>query len=281
MQEYYFLFALGIIWTLVATIQDLKKREIANWLNFSLIAFALSYRAFYSVMTKNFNFFLLGLISFILFFILAYAFYYAKVFAGGDAKLLMGYGVLLPIENFKTLLPFALTFIFALFLIGAAYSLIYSVGIVIKNKKQFKKEFSQEMKKNKSLLFFSLFFFIAILIASIFYKTVLVLLLISPIPVIYIYTKALDKCMLKLIPANKLTEGDWLENDVFINKKITIKKTVHGLSLEDIKILKKYKRSVLIKEGIPFTPSFLITLLIMVFFFLTAKLSLLDLLSLF
>jgi hypothetical protein len=32
---------------------DLKKREVPNWLNFSLVVFALAYRAFYSVINND------------------------------------------------------------------------------------------------------------------------------------------------------------------------------------------------------------------------------------
>jgi len=77
----------------------------------------------------------------------------------------------------------------------------------------------------------------------------------------------------KISPPSKLTEGDWIEQNVKIGKT-TIKKSVHGLSLKEIKLLKKYKKSILIKEGIPFTPAFLITLMIMALFFLTSKLPL-------
>ena len=80
MKEYYFLFGLFFVWTLFASIQDLKKREVANWLNFSLIAFALVYRLFYSVAVKDYSFFVYGLLGFAVFFILAYAFYYLGVF---------------------------------------------------------------------------------------------------------------------------------------------------------------------------------------------------------
>src|SRR3989338_6014136 len=104
MEEYYFLFVLTFLFTLFASIQDLKKREVANWLNFSFIAFALTYRAFYSLATKNFQFFLFGILGFAIFFILAHALYYSKAFAGGDAKLLMGFGVILPYTSYNSLL---------------------------------------------------------------------------------------------------------------------------------------------------------------------------------
>ncbi|MBI2056754.1 hypothetical protein HYT91_00690 [Candidatus Pacearchaeota archaeon] len=44
-----FLVALALVWMIFAVVQDLKKREIANWVNFSLIIFALGFRFFYSL----------------------------------------------------------------------------------------------------------------------------------------------------------------------------------------------------------------------------------------
>jgi len=267
MQQYYFLFALVFIWTLFATIQDIKKREVANWLNFSLIAFALAYRTFYALHFNDSQFFLLGLFGFIIFFVLAHAFYYGKAFAGGDAKLLMGYGIILPYTSYYSLLYLSLLFLFALFFIGALYSLIYSVFIVGKNKKKFKKDFKKRFNDSKSLQLLSLLLFLLLLIFGLFNPISFVFSIIFLIPLLYLYTKALDKCMIVLLPPSKLTEGDWIEESIRINSKTTIKKTVHGLSQKDIALLKKHKRKVLVKQGIPFVPAFLIALIILIYLF--------------
>ena len=64
-----FLFILGLIWITFASIQDLKNKEIANWLNFSLIIFALGFRFFYGLFeSNNFEFFYQGLIGLGIFF---------------------------------------------------------------------------------------------------------------------------------------------------------------------------------------------------------------------
>ena len=96
---YEFLLILGLIWLIAGSVFDIKKREIPNWLSFSLIIFALSYRLVYSVINSNIMFFAYGLFGFFLFFILAYVFYYARIFAGGDAKLLMGLGAVLSLGD--------------------------------------------------------------------------------------------------------------------------------------------------------------------------------------
>ncbi|MDO8460055.1 MAG: A24 family peptidase, partial [Nanoarchaeota archaeon] len=196
MNEYYFLFGLAFLWTLFATIQDLKSREVANWLNFSFISSALAYRAFYSLSTKNHSFFLYGLAGLAIFFILANALYYSKVFAGGDAKLLMGYGIILPFQNITSLFFISLLFILLLFLAGAIYSIFYSFFIVSKNKIVFKKEFKEKAKKNRYVLISTLVIAIILLIYNPRSPINLALTIALLIPITYIYTKAIDKCML-------------------------------------------------------------------------------------
>ena len=71
--------------------------------------------------------------------------------------------------------------------------------------------------------------------------------------------------MIKLVKAGDLTEGDWLVGDIKLGRGV-IKKTVDGLSVNDILKLRKAGKSVLIKEGIPFTPAFLMAFVVMVFF---------------
>jgi Flp pilus assembly protein protease CpaA len=272
MKEYYFLFALAFVWTFFAVVQDLKSREVANWLNFSLIAFALAFRAFYSISTSNKDFFLFGLAGFAIFFVLAHALYYSKAFAGGDAKLLMGFGIILPYTSYSSLLTMSLFFFFLLFLTGAVYSMTYSIFLINKNQKEFKKEFNKRIKNGKHWLFLSVILFVASTLYGFINPITFLPALIFLIPIVYIYTKSLDKCMIKLYPPSKLTEGDWLEKNVTVSGK-TIKKSVHGLSIEEIKLLRKHNKKVLVKEGIPFTPAFLISLIIMGYAFLVLQFS--------
>jgi len=43
--ENWFLIIIGLIWIVVAVMQDFKRREVDNIWNFSLIGIALAYRA--------------------------------------------------------------------------------------------------------------------------------------------------------------------------------------------------------------------------------------------
>ena len=70
--------------------------------------------------------------------------------------------------------------------------------------------------------------------------------------------------MVKLIGPRRLTEGDWLDRDVKVGRHL-IRANVHGLSAKDIEKLRKAGKKVWIKEGIPFVPTFLIALLMVLF----------------
>jgi len=264
MEEYYFLFGLGIIWILFASLQDLKYKEVANWLTFSLIGIGLFYRLIYSYLFGEWNFVLYGVYGFLAFFVLAHLFYYGRVFAGGDAKLLIGMGALLPYSSLNGLLFWCLFFIFILFLMGGIWSLVWSL-VLVKNSKNFWKVFMSVFRTSKFLMYLSLFLFVVL----IFLVNILVLLwsalILVGIPLLYLYLQAVDhECMKVKVYPSKLSEGDWLVNDIKIGKKV-IHASVHGLSIDDIKLLKKRGKKVLIKNGVPFIPSFLVAYLIMVF----------------
>lgn len=270
MEKYYFLFALALLWIIFASLQDLKKREVANWLTFSLVGFALAYRALYSSFFSDWGFLALGLIGFALFYCLANLFYYARVFAGGDAKLLIGMGTILPFENYIDYLWIGGGFIVLLFSVGAIYSFIYSLFLIAGNRRRFSKEFRKHFRDRRNWWIALL---LALVIFILFYLAVgfdmflvigaIVLALVSFL--LLSYAKSVETCMIKLVPARKLTEGDWLVGDVRVGRSV-IRKSVHGLSVEEIVRLRKAGKKVLIRGGIPFVPVFLISFVIMLFF---------------
>jgi Flp pilus assembly protein protease CpaA len=263
--EILFLLLLTGIWLIIASISDLKKREVPNWLSFSLIIFALVFHLFYSILNFDALPFIFSLTGFALFFILAYAFYYARIFAGGDAKLLMGLGAVLPSSSFlyENLIILA-KYIFLLLLIGGIYGLAYSLILVALNRKRFIKEFSRQMRREKGLIFLALipaflsFVFVFYSGESIFF---LFPLIIIAFPFLLIYARAVERYMVKSVSAGKLTVGDWLYQKVRVGRKL-IKPYWEGLSEEEVKLLRKSKKKIKIKQGIPFVPSFFLAFLL-------------------
>ncbi len=272
MKEYYFLFFLALLWTGFAAVYDLKKREVPNWISFSLIAFGLANRAFYALLESDEKFFIFGLSGFGIFYLLAMGLYYGRVFAGGDAKLLMGFGVLMPAFDIRSLLLYSSGFLILLLSVGAVWSLVFSLYLVLQNKKGFADAFRKKWSRARYIVFLGAFagavlsiFSLYIPVYSRLLSFILGILLIG-VPLLYVYLRALEQgCMIKLVHARELCEGDWLEKNVHIGNK-TICKSVHGLSADEIKIIRRANKKVWIKEGIPFVPAFFFTLIIMGFF---------------
>ncbi|GBE19811.1 type IV leader peptidase family protein [archaeon BMS3Abin17] len=277
MNEVIFLLAIGLIWIIFASIQDLRSREVANWLSFSLIIFALGFRFFYSLFSGgDFNFFYQGLIGLGIFFVLGNLLYYGRMFAGGDAKLMIALGAILPLSNslfgnFRIFFVFFLIFLFA----GMFYSLTWSLVLALRNARAFRKEFFKIFVKNKKILYPVMIFGLIIMLFGfantlLFYFGTLFFLF----PYLYIYAKAVDEaCMVKKIKVSELTEGDWLYKDVKVGRKL-IKASWNGLSKEDIKRIKKKHRSIVIRQGVPFVPVFLISFLILIGYYFRISLNL-------
>jgi len=272
--ENYFLIALGLIWILGAVLQDLKRREVDNLWNFSLIAFALAYRLAFSVYGGNYWFFINGLLGLGIFIFLGNLFYYSRLFAGGDAKLVIALGTVLPlsynwVSNFKIFGLFILLFL----VMGSVYSLIWAIVLVLENFKEFRKEIVKQIKMFGKLFLVALIAAVIGTILIYYISGALGLALLFGIllvlfPVLFIFAKAVEESGLKKwVSPQKLTEGEWLYRDITVAGK-RIKSTWDGISAEELRLIrKKYKKDVLIKEGIPFTPSFLLALVCLLILF--------------
>ena len=266
-----FLIILGVVWLIFAIVQDLRKREIANWLNFSLIIFAMTNRLLYSVFSNDYGFVLTGLFGLVLFFLLANLFYYMRLFAGGDAKLMIALGALLPFtESFYTNSLIFFVFVIALLLGGVVYSLIYSLGLVFINKTNFTRSLKHQIAKNENYIYLGLGIGLLFIILALFLGEVSVIflgVLIMLIPLFYIYTKAIEtSCMMVYIDPKNVSVGDWVVEEIKLPGKKTIKPHWEGLSEEQVSLIKKYyKKKVLVKQGIPFSPSFFLAFLVLIY----------------
>ena len=273
------LLTITITYLVIASISDLKTKEVPDFISYSLIIIALTLRLLYSLTTKDFTYLIQGLIGFAIFVALAFLFYYTKIWGGGDAKLLMGLGAVFPtypkiLLNYFTPnlnLPFLLILIINILIIGSIYGILWSIILATMNKKQFLKEIKPIYTKYKLLT--SLFLILSILILSSILiipetKIKLMMLALSIIVLIYpyliIFTKTIEKsCLIKNINIENLTEGDWLAKDVKSNNKVILSKRITEIEKKHIQLLKKHKiKKVLIKQGIPFIPSFLLSVII-------------------
>jgi len=84
-------------------------------------------------------------------------------------------------------------------------------------------------------------------------------------PVLFIFAKAVEEsCMIVLINPRKLTEGDWLYEKVKVGRKI-VRPNWEGLSQEELILLRRYKRKIKVKQGIPFVPAFFFAFILLLF----------------
>ena len=266
-----FLAIIVLVSLVLASIHDIKTHEVPDWLNFSLIAIGLSSRLIYSIITTEYSYFIYGIIGALSMFLLGTLLYQTKQWGGGDAKLLIALGAIFatnPEFVPSSPIPFLVTLVINILLIGAVYGSLFSIYLIIRNRNKFYHEIKILLKQNnvifvqKLILTLSLF----IILISLFNQdrdTKFILISLLVFIIIYTYfwiiIKAVENaCMHASISPNKLVEGDWLADDVIINKKIIYSKYSPTLDKKDIEKLKKLNiKSVSIKQGIPFVPSFL------------------------
>ena len=260
--ENWFLILLGLVWIIGAVLQDLRRREVDNLWNFSLIAFALAYRIAVSIFSNNYWFVLNGVFGLAIFYVLHNLFYYGKLFAGGDAKLVFALGAVLPLSydwiiNLKIFGGFILLFLIT----GSIYALIWAIVLVFINYERFSKKFVQQWQNYKKMFYIALgFALLWVVFVFLMSQTVLILigLIVLLFPVLFVFAKSVEEgCMIRAVRPSKVTEGDWLYEDIVVGGK-KIKSNWNGVSSRELALIKnKCKRKILIKFGIPFTPAFL------------------------
>jgi Flp pilus assembly protein protease CpaA len=272
MIEHSLFYFVVLMWLVFAAVQDLRKREISNWLNFSLLSLGLIYRGIIAIVERDIRVFWIGLGGVVFFMSLAYILYYSRAFAGGDAKLLMALGAVLPFESVRDYLFMGLGFVLLVFAVGALWGLIYTGSVAIGRRRKFVREFKRASLKYIMVFFVSFVLGLVLSLVLLFlgydWKLWgLFLILFVVFPVMFIYAKAVEKsCFISVVNARDLVEGDWLVEDVRVRGAI-VRANLHGLNLREIKILRKAGKKVLVKSGVPFAPSFLLAFVLMVFFF--------------
>ncbi|HLD80158.1 MAG TPA: A24 family peptidase [Candidatus Nanoarchaeia archaeon] len=250
----------------IASYTDLRTKEVPDWLSYGFVFAAIGVRAIYSFQ-EGWSILLSGLLGLAVFYLLALFFYYTNQWGGGDSKLLMGMGAALGITY-----PFAessftlLWFLLALLLAGGAYGLLWLTVVAFQRRYCLLPEMRVMLGKYKKIhlgVGFASFFLLG---TGVFINSLLLILvfIIALYYLLMFLIAAQNCCFIEEKETKHLTEGDWLAEDIVVHGKKIIKKKT--LAQEDISKLHKHNiSSVLIKEGIPFVPSFLIAYLILLF----------------
>ncbi len=264
---------------LIGSYTDFKKREVPDWLNYSLIFIGLGMRGIYSLATFDFSYILYGIFGLVVFLIFALFMFYAGQWGGGDSKMLMGLGALIGLRlSFDS---FLIGFFMNILIVGAVYGLAWSIIVSLMNFNKFIKEFKKFYNKKQFIISKKILLAVsaALIIAVIFIDDIVFKIILSSAVILVILTfylivfvKAVENaCMLKYVKPTELTEGDWIAKDVKVNRKYITGPKDLGIGKKQIKkLIEFYKkgkvRQILIKTGIPFVPSFLAAYIVTLFF---------------
>ncbi|MBS3138051.1 prepilin peptidase [Candidatus Woesearchaeota archaeon] len=294
------LIIIAVIYLLIGSYTDLKTREVPDIVNFSFIALAFGVNLSLSVIYSDWSFIVSSIIGFFLAIFIAMIMYYTGQWGGGDAKMLFGLGALLgigiqfPIDfsvsilfTFKTILlqffnqpPLLFIFFVYMLIVGGVYGILWSIYLAAASWKKFIIAFNERIHQKdilllrKLLMMFSLVMIVVVFfIDDIAVKLLLISLLLMLILTFYLYQfiKVIEKvAMLKSVNPEQLTEGDWIAEDIVINDiYIAGPKDLGIEKMQILKLIELHKEgkieNVQIKQGIPFIPSFLITLLMSYF----------------
>ncbi|MBI2103241.1 prepilin peptidase [Candidatus Woesearchaeota archaeon] len=245
-----------------ASYSDLRTREVPDMLSYGLIIVALGIRGIF-VPELGWGLLLSGALGFAACFLLAWLFYKTNLWGGGDSKLLMGMGAVIGINYPLDLSSLLLLWFFVLLLfLGSIYGLCWLFGLSVIRWKVCKPKFIEKVHQFEKVQWgLGLG---SLVVVGLSLLDVLWLFFLLPVFVFYLFlfvTTIEEECFVKRVSPAKLTEGDWLGEEIFVDEERFPRR--RALEMKDIeKLLAAHKEgklpSVVIREGVPFVPSFVL-----------------------
>ncbi|MFT4302963.1 MAG: prepilin peptidase [Candidatus Woesearchaeota archaeon] len=263
---------------IVGSITDLKKREVADFINYGLFFSAIALRLIFATITLDYMIILSGFAGFILTLIIALTMFYAGQWGGGDAKMIMGLGILfglpiIPYELWALWNSPLIAFIINMIIAGSIFGLIWSIVAALKNKDKFIKTWKDENKNTKNIKLISLALSLILLISSFIIheaRTIIlpIIMLLILIPYMHTFAKSVEKSsMIMILNPKQITEGDWIEKEIKHKGKYICGPKDLGITKKQIALLKKLKiNKIPVKIGIPFIPAFLLGYIMVLIF---------------
>ncbi len=260
------LLPLTILTLLIASYADLKRREVPDWLSYGFLMAVLGIRAIFAV-EYGWSLIISGILGLLVCFALACLLYYTNQWGGGDSKVLMGMGALIGINiPFQSSSLNLFWFLLALLFLGAVYGLVWMLIVALKYKHTFREQWVLTLRHSKRWQITITLFTIGLAFLALFYPFVWPIV---PFPAVVLYlflfVNTVERsCFYVYRSPKNLVEGDWLAEDIRIGvRKVLPPKTLERedlLLLKNLEAEKKLKK-VLIKEGVPFVPSFMLAYL--------------------
>jgi Flp pilus assembly protein protease CpaA len=258
------LIAIALVGSLAAGLYDLKTSNIPDKLCILMLILGLIIHSITGFSTGDFSNLINALMFGGLLLVFGLLMYFTGQWGGGDGELIVAIGVLLPnLSIVKTYFPFAISFFINSFFIGAIYSILYSLILSARNP-FISKGFFNKIKE--PLVAAPLSFFLLLSIISFFYFKYLsfIFFLIFILILFWKFAKSIEQGFYKRISVSKLKVDDMLGED--IPRLKIYKRLIKGLTKEQIKKIKKIKKSVLVREGIRYGLVFFLTLIFTLLF---------------
>ncbi len=270
---------IALVALIVASITDIRTREVPDFLNYGLIIVGLVVNLIYSVVYGEWGRMLESVVGFLACLLFGLVMFYTGQWGGGDSKFLMGMGALigLPVLSLNVYNPpFLLLFLLFTFILGAFYGLLWVLGCaVIYWKKVFVELKKALQEKNVVRIRIGLMvMLVLVLIGVIFLHDNSLKIMIAGMGAVVVLSfylilivKVIEKnVMERRVALSKVTEGDWIAEEVKVKGKLICGPKDLGISLKQMALLKKLKvKKVLVKYGIPFVPSFLMAYIVTYF----------------
>ena len=131
-----------VLFSILATIFDLKKNFVPDWLNNLLIAFGLSSNFILTMITGNVKFILASIISMVITYVISYMLWQLHLWGGGDVKLFTSIATVIPfginIEFLNifpqlSVYPFTFSVIVNSILVSFPFLVVFTTRAIVKN----------------------------------------------------------------------------------------------------------------------------------------------------
>ncbi|MBI4439215.1 prepilin peptidase [Candidatus Woesearchaeota archaeon] len=264
----------------VASFTDMRTREVPDWVSYGSIVAGIGLASVSSVVLWSFWPLAYSVAGLVVFLAVSSAMFYSGQWGGGDSKLLIGLGSILGLR-FGFSYPFValdqpvVWFCVNLLFVGAVYAVLWSVALAFANRARFAKQFvNTAASVGQAGWLFGLFGVLAFSAVFFLVEPEFRFVLLGAFAallsagLLWLFSKSVEKsCMLKRVDPVRLTEGDWIARDVYCDGKYVCGPKDLGIEKHQIALLLRLKakgkvNSVLVKEGIPFVPAFLISFLV-------------------
>jgi Flp pilus assembly protein protease CpaA len=256
---------------LIATITDLRTREVPDTVSYGLIAIGVLGGLVVALARQDLWFFLERIFGLLVGLVIGAIAYYTRQWGGGDAKLIIGIGAIVGVSRTNLSL---IAFLALLVLCGALYGLFALLWLaLVTHRKRFLPAFKTYLREpGPHRLRIALVVVGVVIVVGVFFAPPDVQLLLMGLLCAlyllmysYLFSRVVERTvLLKEYSVGKLTEGDWIAKDVVVRGKTLVSHKTTGITLDDIARLKKANvKTVTVKEGIAFVPAFLLALVVL------------------